>query len=1123
MKTVWFALAAALISVLIIDLLGYGGINWLCNWGTYIIGLVFIVILFIKNKERVKILIAQIIAFSMISFVIFIIGMWLHYEMKVEFYKPCWSSDSKKIAFCISKRIYKSSPTLFSSNNAEKVSEDNSLCIINADGSGFREIKKINKPTNEITWSGSGDIVFCLDNKITTINPDTSNDKELLIDKSTYVICPWLSFDKKYLGYISNTIMKNGTEKGECNLVIKDIKADKILVQEDLYDTKYNNRRVFYGSYNKDIIAYSMNSDMIVKSLDTGEENQFELGVSSHTNYYGWDGSGDYLNGDIYSINIKSNIIITNWDYTSHNQAVAPNREMGIESGVLGISIYNKNDDLQLKITPFSGKSYLFNIFALKMNPIEIAKTRKTKIEIQDISHLNVGQVMCWSPDSKRIAFIVSGAELEKSQWSDKKQYAHGWYLCVMDYTCDNAKIVKKLEASVYASFTMSWSGSGYLVFTINDSYRRAPGIYKIDPDGNGHEKLIGRAAAYPWLSYDKNYLGYFDDKGYYAILDLTKKEQIENRKITNLIGGAYNKNKIAYYDQNNLMIYDIDTNKTTLIDMFDYQVKYVGIIQFSGWDYSGRYIIGKCGLFDVDKQIPEYRNYGTYYHEPLSPNAEMTAMKYGDGAIIITDRSGEIIIGKKALSKEGEKVISGQEFQKRFKSVPKTITEYTQNISENTSVADRKWVISSHNDSPVGLLDSSERYCSYKLLAEFGLTTRLIRINDLKSAYQYQTLLISSKGLSELRNDKHIKQFLNEYVSKGGTIICFTQNHGYDFNMLPGWNANEYNYIEESKNAEKTAYIDNKSPLYDGKSQPPFKVSANGYFDKYPKRTRILIRRVKSNMPVMIEYNFQKGSVIVSTLCTDLLTKYTYKEEKTYLEEELLIKKIIEYPLNSSNHLKLEQKVSEREDQDKMKASTLGLLACEMGYEAYVLLQKIGIETRLIRLDDLNKAYQFPALLIASTGLSVFNNSNDMKNFFKKYVSEGGTIICFTQLDGNSYNCLPGWVAEEYGYVADEALTSMKVYKGKDSPMLNEQDESNYQACVYGFFNSYPKKTKILLRSAKNDKPIMIEYNYGQGKVIASTLGSDYGNKINKTTMEEELLVKQIAKYGLNIKVTQK
>ncbi len=58
--------------------------------------------------------------------------------------------------------------------------------------------------------------------------------------------------------------------------------------------------------------------------------------------------------------------------------------------------------------------------------------------------------------------------------------------------------------------------------------------------------------------------------------------------------------------------------------------------------------------------------------------------------------------------------------------------------------------------------------------------------------------LIIPSGGLIGLSNSQIFRSKLEDYVSRGGTLIVFAQQNGYDYQVLPGGSVSGYGWAED-------------------------------------------------------------------------------------------------------------------------------------------------------------------------------------------------------------------------------------------------------------------------------------------------------------------------------------
>ncbi|MEW6608961.1 MAG: hypothetical protein AB1414_16195, partial [bacterium] len=131
--------------------------------------------------------------------------------------------------------------------------------------------------------------------------------------------------------------------------------------------------------------------------------------------------------------------------------------------------------------------------------------------------------------------------------------------------------------------------------------------------------------------------------------------------------------------------------------------------------------------------------------------------------------------------------------------------------------------------------------------------------------------LLIPSGGLQGLDNSQMFKDMLSEYVSSGGTLVCLSQQHGYEYSALPaGEKISAYGWLEDQGCFSNAIYIDQWHQVLSGQSSATISASVDGYFTSYPDSTTVLLRRTKNNEPAMIMYPYGQGMVIATTMYED-------------------------------------------------------------------------------------------------------------------------------------------------------------------------------------------------------------------------------------------------------------
>lgn len=173
----------------------------------------------------------------------------------------------------------------------------------------------------------------------------------------------------------------------------------------------------------------------------------------------------------------------------------------------------------------------------------------------------------------------------------------------------------------------------------------------------------------------------------------------------------------------------------------------------------------------------------------------------------------------------------------------------------------------------------------------------------------------------------------------------------------------------------------------------------------------------------------------------------------------------------------------------------------------------EVGTDAASSALDLLNST---PLLVIPSGGLYGYENSAFFKATLDEFVKQGGTLVVFAQQHGYEFSVLP--VPQEsdgsyrqisgYGWEEDQNCFADAVYIETWHQMLSGQNRSTPTLNVDGYFTNYPSASTVLLRRTANGQAAMLMYDYGQGKVIATSMYSDWAYAHGQASKEEAALV---------------
>lgn len=163
------------------------------------------------------------------------------------------------------------------------------------------------------------------------------------------------------------------------------------------------------------------------------------------------------------------------------------------------------------------------------------------------------------------------------------------------------------------------------------------------------------------------------------------------------------------------------------------------------------------------------------------------------------------------------------------------------------------------------------------------------------------------------------------------------------------------------------------------------------------------------------------------------------------------------------------------------------------------------------------------PVLVIPSGALYGMEGSTFLKLSLAEYVKQGGTLVVFAQQHGYEFNILP--VPQEadgtfktvtgYGWTEDQSCFTNAVYIDTYHQILSGQNRSTPTLNVDGYFTSFPSNATVILRRTANGQPSMLMYDYGQGKVIVTSMYSDFAYSHNQSSSEELALIRDMISWA--------
>ncbi len=101
------------------------------------------------------------------------------------------------------------------------------------------------------------------------------------------------------------------------------------------------------------------------------------------------------------------------------------------------------------------------------------------------------------------------------------------------------------------------------------------------------------------------------------------------------------------------------------------------------------------------------------------------------------------------------------------------------------------------------------------------------------------------------------------------------------------------------------------------------------------------------------------------------------------------------------------------------------------------------------------------------------------------------------------------------YGWTEDQSCQYASSYIDTWHQMLSGQSKFTPNINVDGYFTDYPSNTIVLLRRTANGQPDLLMYQHGQGRVIATSMYSDFALVQNQAFSEEIALIRDIISWA--------
>uniref|UniRef100_A0A7C4U901 T9SS type A sorting domain-containing protein n=1 Tax=candidate division WOR-3 bacterium TaxID=2052148 RepID=A0A7C4U901_UNCW3 len=208
-------------------------------------------------------------------------------------------------------------------------------------------------------------------------------------------------------------------------------------------------------------------------------------------------------------------------------------------------------------------------------------------------------------------------------------------------------------------------------------------------------------------------------------------------------------------------------------------------------------------------------------------------------------------------------------------------------------------WFVDTESD--VGILISGYSVGMGHLLGRFKIPTAIVS-PDLRvygtlnrTIDSLKVLIIPSGGLYGKEEDFIFKERLRNFVQNGGTIISMTQQHWYEWGVLPGF-LTGYGWLEDQSCWENAGYFSDWDVVLSGQEEAIINSHIDGFFNDILDNSKVIMKRRTTGMPELFYYGYGEGKVLVCGLYSD----WGYGFGQCSYQEANLIRDIVTWALDT-------------------------------------------------------------------------------------------------------------------------------------------------------------------------------------------------------------------------------
>ena len=156
----------------------------------------------------------------------------------------------------------------------------------------------------------------------------------------------------------------------------------------------------------------------------------------------------------------------------------------------------------------------------------------------------------------------------------------------------------------------------------------------------------------------------------------------------------------------------------------------------------------------------------------------------------------------------------------------------------------------------------------------------------------------------------------------------------------------------------------------------------------------------------------------------------------------------------------------------------------------------------------------RYDVLVVPTGGLLGLNSLASFEAKLDAYVRNGGTLVVLPQQRGYEFGPVPGEL-RGYGWLEDQSCQFSSIGVTNACAVVASVPGQTASVNVDGYFTDWPEDATVQLSRTVNGQPAMLSYDHGEGRVLATTIYTDWASGHHASSAQGEALLTNVLAWA--------